>query len=394
MRVAVWGRGSWRRQGGKGREESRGAHTDPHATHTPLPPFLLPSSQPRSFQSLFTEFQGRVDACWEQSAAIRECRDRADALYTAMQDCPNLDARLSVPGEQARIMARALAMKDVLVCQDATVADMMGEKPKEEVCRYLHERKFPPQPKPRVPYTCPAQGPCQPAPVPAVAHVSAQGEVLPAPVRSPAAAHTQPCVRASSPPICSTHPAAAAATRSKSGSPLLNAQQEQQQEQELQQQLHQQRVHIQRSSNEDAPDATAGECLLSVCLLLAALYEQTPFGESELRRRLFDDFTHLKRHFRHDDLPVLHGRTGSIRELFDSIKDLDRTKGLQNLLGIVFEDWKVNKRVDSFILADQITVQVRDQGVPPHFFVLQGLISIRETQELSWIVEIKCLVVC
>eukprot|EP00967_Tisochrysis_lutea_P076744 scaffold103911_cov21-Tisochrysis_lutea.AAC.1 len=52
-----------------------------------------------------------------------------------MVETPIQDARLSVAGEQARIMARALAMKDVLVQQDPTVADMLGlvEVPAEEV---------------------------------------------------------------------------------------------------------------------------------------------------------------------------------------------------------------------------------------------------------------------
>lgn len=37
---------------------------------------------------------------------------------------------------------------------------------------------------------------------------------------------------------------------------------------------------------------------MSVCLLMAALYEQTPFTNGELRRRIYRDFTTLKRHFR------------------------------------------------------------------------------------------------
>uniref|UniRef100_A0A7S3VMN3 JmjC domain-containing protein n=1 Tax=Dunaliella tertiolecta TaxID=3047 RepID=A0A7S3VMN3_DUNTE len=305
--------------------------------------------KPRSFQSLYTEYQDRVEACWEESAAIRACKAQADALYTAMVETPIQDARLSVAGEQARIMARALAMKDVLVQQDPTVADMLGlvEVPAEEVQGPWNQGHTTTHSTTHVP---PPASPAAAAPA-AGAEGTAQA----------GAAAVQPSCsgdgcRAPSPP-------AAANTRSSTGrlgstSPSKSCSPQQQEQQQQQQQRPRQRVYIQRSSNEDDPDANTEECLLSVCLLLAALYEQTPFGDTELRRRLFDDFTQLKRHFRNDDLPVLHGRTGSIKELFDSIKDLDKHSGLQNLLGIVFEDWKVNKRVDSFILAEQIIVQV------------------------------------
>ncbi|KAF5836349.1 hypothetical protein DUNSADRAFT_6036 [Dunaliella salina] len=311
--------------------------------------------KPRSFQSLYTEYQGRVEACWEESAAIRACKAQAEALYTAMVETPIQDARLSVAGEQARIMARALAMRDVLVQQDPTVADMLGLVEVQPADDEVQQESV---------------GPCQGhhtstlhssiALVPPPASTSAEGSAPAAiPAVTSAPSYTRAGCRARSPSAAantttraSTGPgtrpdSSSASTPSRSGSP-----------QQQQQQRPRHRVYIQRSSNEDDPDANTEECLLSVCLLLAALYEQTPFGESELRRRLFDDFTQLKRHFRNDDLPVLHGRTGSIKELFDSIKDLDKHSGLQNLLGIVFEDWKVNKRVDSFILAEQITVQV------------------------------------
>lgn len=122
-------------------------------------------------------------------------------------------------------------------------------------------------------------------------------------------------------------------------------------------------------SNEAEPEATPEDCLLSVCLLMAAMYEQTPFVHGELRKRIFDDFTTLKKHFRQDPLLTLHGRTGSIGELFDSIKTIDKRGGLENLIGILFEDYEVHQRADPFILADQLDVQVglgRRQGPQGH----------------------------
>uniref|UniRef100_A0A7S0WZB7 JmjC domain-containing protein n=1 Tax=Chlamydomonas leiostraca TaxID=1034604 RepID=A0A7S0WZB7_9CHLO len=117
-------------------------------------------------------------------------------------------------------------------------------------------------------------------------------------------------------------------------------------------------MRIQRSSNEAEPDATPDQCVMSVCLLMAALYEQTPFTQGDVRKRIYSDFTLLKRHFRQDELVVLHGRSGPVRELFDSIKDLDKRGGLQNLIGIRFEDWKVYDRVSKFIMAEELEAQV------------------------------------
>ncbi len=119
-------------------------------------------------------------------------------------------------------------------------------------------------------------------------------------------------------------------------------------------------ITMSRSSNEATPDATPSQCVLSVCLLLAALYEQTPWGEgSDLRRQVYHDFTILKRDFRKDQLMCLKGRTGTTEELFNAVKEVDRTQGLDNILGVLFDDWKVySNRVDPFILAD-IDVQVR-----------------------------------
>ncbi|KAJ9524803.1 hypothetical protein QJQ45_024431, partial [Haematococcus lacustris] len=117
-------------------------------------------------------------------------------------------------------------------------------------------------------------------------------------------------------------------------------------------------VRLQRSSNEAEADATPDQCLMSVCLMLAAVFEQTPFIEIELKRKLYQDFTQLKRHFRKDELLVMHGNTSSVGELFASIKDIDKRSGLQNVIGILFEDWKVHHRVDPFIMADQLDVEV------------------------------------
>lgn len=59
---------------------------------------------------------------------------------------------------------------------------------------------------------------------------------------------------------------------------------------------------LQRSSNEADPDAAPDQCLLSVCLLLAALFDQSPYGEgTEHRRAIFADFSILKRDFRDDE---------------------------------------------------------------------------------------------
>lgn len=353
------------------------AFTPPKTLPLPFPP---PHVQPRSFQSLFTEYQGRVDACWAESAAIQSCKAQADALYTAMVETPILDTRHNVAGEQARIMARALAMKDVLVQLDSTVAEMLGAgQDKGSGGAAAPQAKEEEDAPPHVPPSS-TDPPAHQQPG-RTDQLIPQVEASPAPVVSPAVAPavapSKPCTtpgkstrnsRASSPPAAATtrsssqhhingrggvhsERTASASPDSKSGSPQPTEGEEQGQQQH--------RVLIPRSSNEDTPDATTEECLLSVCLMLAALYEQTPFAETELRRRVFDDFTQLKRHFRSDDLTVLHGRTGSIQELFDSIKDLDKHSGLQNLLGIVFEDWKVNDRVSRFIMADQITVQVR-----------------------------------
>ncbi|KAJ9513215.1 hypothetical protein QJQ45_029516 [Haematococcus lacustris] len=116
-------------------------------------------------------------------------------------------------------------------------------------------------------------------------------------------------------------------------------------------------VRLQRSSNEAEAEASPDQCLMSVCLLLAALFEQTPFT-ADLKKRLYHDFTQLKRHFRKDELLVLHGNTSSVGELFASVKAIDKRSGLQNLIGVMFEDWKVHHRVDPFIMADQLDVEV------------------------------------
>ena len=64
--------------------------------------------------------------------------------------------------------------------------------------------------------------------------------------------------------------------------------------------------------------------LLSACLLQSALFEGTAHADPELRRRVFADFTMLKREFRHSVTRVLHGPTTSVGELFGSVKDLDK----------------------------------------------------------------------
>ncbi|GAX76701.1 hypothetical protein CEUSTIGMA_g4147.t1 [Chlamydomonas eustigma] len=99
-------------------------------------------------------------------------------------------------------------------------------------------------------------------------------------------------------------------------------------------------------------EVTRYSALQSACLLLAALFERTPFSDTDIRKRVFSDFTILKRDFRHSHLRTLHGPTTSIDELFGSIKDLDKAGLADNLTGIVFDDWTVHKRVDAFLASD------------------------------------------
>lgn len=301
-------------------------HTHPTQTPPSHPCLCLPVplTQPRSFQSIFTEYQGRVEACWEESAAIQACKAQADALYTAMLETPIQDARLSVAGEQNRIMSRAHAMLDVLVKQDRTVAEMCGPSRSQQgggVGVNAHAPSTTPSPPQQPAYSAPAQvSPAQaaappPPPVVTAAEASAYSSAHTVnrlyPFNTAAAPH--PSRHNRPPSVPEDAPLPSASSPDAPGSP--------DQQQEGQQPPHQHhKVHIERSSNEEVPDATPEECLLSVCMMLAALYEQTPFSETELRRRVFDDFTQLKRHFRSDDLTVMHGRTGSIKELFDSIK--------------------------------------------------------------------------
>lgn len=131
-------------------------------------------------------------------------------------------------------------------------------------------------------------------------------------------------------------------------------------------------MRIQRSSNEAEPDATPDQCVMSVCLLMAALYEQTPFTQGDVRKRIYHDFTLLKRHFRQDELVTLHGRSGAVRDLFDSIKELDKRGGLQNLIGIRFEDWKVFDRVSKFIMAEELEAQVSMHCAQCHVLQREG----------------------
>jgi hypothetical protein len=314
-----------------------------------------------------------------------------------MVETPIQDARLSVAGEQARILARALAMRDVLVQQDNTVAEMVGrvvggkeegrargqEQEQEGRGAQTGHHSFPPSPS-AAPAAAPVLQQQQQQQEQQQEQEQQQPEGASYRAGSPAAAQDQKSTRSSAaaaPPPANGNDAF---TTSKSGSPQL------QQFEDTDKPPHH-KVHIDRSSNEDEPDATTEECLLSVCLMLAALYEQTPFSESELRRRVFDDFTQLKRHFRSDDLTVLHGRTGSIKELFDGIKDLDKHSGLQNLLGILFEDWQVNKRVDQFILADQITVQVRSRsGTSDQSLVMIDQILLNTVEVLGEVTFATC----
>lgn len=306
------------------------------ALPAPLPACL----QPRTFRSLFTEYQGRVDACWD-SQAILACKGLADALYRALADAPIKDTRRSVAGEQSRIMARALAMRELLQQQDPTLAAPQAPAP-----------PLASAPSATPPAEAAVPGTSAPAPPPTAPSASPPPQQPPnAPGQPPPAQGPASTSATASPP-----PGEAPSSHHHNHS---NGQGQQGQQGEAQHPA----VRLTRSSNEEEPDATAEQCMLSVCLTLAALFEQSPFTEGELRRRLYDDFTQLKRNFRDDELLVLHGRTGTIAELFSAIKDLDKRSGLQNLIGILFEDWVVHSRVDPLILADKIVVEVRGGAV-------------------------------
>lgn len=65
---------------------------------------------------------------------------------------------------------------------------------------------------------------------------------------------------------------------------------------------------------------TPYNALQSACLLLSALFEKTPFNDTDIRKRVFADFAVLKKEFRHSQLRTLHGPTTSVGELFGAIK--------------------------------------------------------------------------
>ena len=98
-------------------------------------------------------------------------------------------------------------------------------------------------------------------------------------------------------------------------------------------------------------EVTPYSALQSACLLLAALFERTPFSDTDIRKRVFADYSILKKDFRHSQLQTLHGPTTSIGELFGAIKDLDRAGLADNLTGIIFDDWAVHQRTDAFLNA-------------------------------------------
>ena len=84
-------------------------------------------------------------------------------------------------------------------------------------------------------------------------------------------------------------------------------------------------------------EVTPSACLQSTCLLLSALYEKTPFSDTDIRKKVCADFSTLKRSFRSAPLHTLHGPTSSVQELFAAVKDLDQKGLTQNLLVRVLE---------------------------------------------------------
>lgn len=228
--------------------------------------------QAPSLSELYGNFHHRVEECISKAPAIQQCQELAEQLYQAMKNASIDDIRTNTAGENNRIMARAMAMKQKL----------------EELDPFI---------KPSLPegWTSPLVGPDTAMRAPAVVQA-------PKPIKK-----------------------------------NLN-------------------------KDEEEEDASPEQCVSSICLLQAALFERTPFSNSELRKKIYQDFSILKRDFRSDSLNMLHGNTSSIGHLFDSIKDMDKRGKTENLIGILFEDWQVHQRVSPFILADQLKVQVRHQA--------------------------------
>ena len=67
-------------------------------------------------------------------------------------------------------------------------------------------------------------------------------------------------------------------------------------------------------------EVTPYNALQSACLLLSAIFEKTPFNDTDIRKRVFADFAILKKEFRHSQLRTLHGPTTSVGQLFGAIK--------------------------------------------------------------------------